>query len=137
MTTSTLPWLSTGSSQEALSADTKRALFDELVKLAEQAPTEKQPQQKGNLGKALRAMGVGAAGLGIGYGLSELAVRKMPFFNVPPPHLPPDAAQKLMAQRATARKIILPILSGVAVMLGDRYRQHMNDEYRQVRGYNG
>jgi hypothetical protein len=82
-------------------------------------------------------MGVGAAGLGVGYGLSELAVRKLPFFNMPPSSLAPEAAQKLMANRAAARKIILPILTGAAVMLADRYRQHMNEQYRQVRGYNG
>ena len=138
MTTSTLSWPSTDTSREALSADTKRALFDELVKLAEKAPAEVQEEpKKGGLGKALRAMGVGAAGLGLGYGLSEVAVRRMPFFNTVPSSLGPEAAQKLMAQRATARKIILPILTGVAVMLGDRYRQHMNEQYRQVRGFNG
>jgi hypothetical protein len=135
MKTSTTSWPSTVSSQEALPVDTKRALFDELVKLAEQAPVEES--KKGGLGKALRAMGVGAAGLGVGYGLSELAVRKLPFFNMPPSSLAPDAAQKLMANRAAARKIILPILTGAAVMLADRYRQHMNEQYRQVRGYNG
>jgi len=135
MKTSTLPWPSTGTSPGGQLADTtKRALFDELVKLAEQAPAE--PKKHG-LGKALRAMGVGAAGLGIGYGLSELAVRKLPFFQAAPASLAPEAAQALLAQRATARKIILPILSGVAVMLADRYRQHMNEQYRQVRGYNG
>lgn len=135
MKTSTLPWPSTGTSPEGQFADaTKRALFDELVKIAEQAPAE--PKKQG-LGKALRAMGVGAAGLGIGYGLSELAVRKLPFFQTASASLAPEAAQALLAQRATARKIILPILSGVAVMLADRYRQHMNEQYRQVRGYNG
>jgi hypothetical protein len=113
---------------------TKRAFFDELTKLAEQAPA---PEKKPGLGKALRAMGVGAAGLGLGYGLSEVAGRSLPFFQMPPSSLAPEAAQKLMAQRSTARKIILPILSGVAVMLADRYRQSMNDQYRQVPGYNG
>lgn len=122
-----------GSHEAQLGDITKRAFLDELVKIAEEAPE----QQKGGFGKALRAMGVGAGGLALGYGLSELAVRKMPFFNAPPPHLPPDVAQKLLAQRATTRKIILPILSGVAVMLADRYRQKMNDEYRQVRGFSG
>lgn len=129
-----------GTNQGALPVDTKRALFDELVKLAEQSPADPAPpapSQKAGVGKALRAMGVGAAGLGLGYGLSELAVRKLPFFSAIPSHLPPDAAQKLMAQRATARKIILPIMSGVAVMLADRYRQHMNEQYQQVRGYSG
>jgi len=120
-------------SPEALLGDaTKRAFLDELVKIAEESP-----EQNGGFGKALRAMGVGAGGLALGYGLSELAVRKLPFFNAPPPHLPLDVAQKLLAQRATTRKIILPILSGVAVMLADRYRQKMNDEYRQVRGFSG
>lgn len=134
MTTSTLPWPSTDSSLVALSDETKRALFDELVKLAEVPLAE---PKKSGLGKALRSMAVGGAGLGIGYGLSELAVRKLPFFTTPPASLAPGAAQKLMAQRGAARKIILPILSGVAVMLADRYRQHMNEQYQQVRGFNG
>lgn len=132
MATSDSYWTSMSDNHVAWLGDTtKRALLDELIKIAEEVP-----KQKGGIGKALRTMGVGAGGLALGYGLSELVVRKMPFFNIPP-HLPPDVAQKLLAQRATTRKIILPILSGVAVMLADRYRQKMNDEYGQVQGFNG
>jgi hypothetical protein len=124
-----------GTSPEGqLGSITKRALFDELVKLAEVPPAE---PKKGGVGKALRAMAVGGAGLGLGYGISELAVRKLPFFSTAPSSLAPEAAKKLMQQRGAARKIILPILSGVAVMLADRYRQHMNEQYQQVPGFNG
>lgn len=108
----------------ALSADTKRALFDELVKLAEQSSVQPgAPQKKSGFGTALKAMGVGAAGLAAGYGLSE-GVARLPVFHS-------------VAQRETARKIILPILSGVAGMLAERYRHRMNEQYQQVRGYNG
>ena len=127
--TSTLPWPHMGSSPEeqlgsALPVETKRALFSELVKLAEQAPVVQEEPKKGNLGNALKAMGVGAAGIGVGYGLSELAVRNLPVFHT-------------VAQQETARKIILPILSGVAGMLAERYRQKLNEEYRKVPGYTG
>jgi hypothetical protein len=89
------------------------ALFDELVKIAE----EKKPSH------ALRTMAVGAAGGAVGYGAAELLARNLKFFKEPTP------------RKATAAKVILPILSGVSVMLADRYRQKMNEEYKKIRGY--
>jgi hypothetical protein len=97
----------------------RRALFDELVKIAEEAP----PKKEHGFGKALRAMGTAAAGGAVGFGTAELLARKMKFFNQP------------NESRARAARIILPILSGTAVMLADRYRKRLNDEYGKTRGY--
>jgi hypothetical protein len=95
------------------------ALLDELEKIAE---GDQAPQSSG-FGKALRAMGVAAVGGAAGYGTAELLARKMKFFSQP------------NESRARAARVILPILSGAAVMLADRYRQKMNEEYGQVHGY--
>jgi hypothetical protein len=94
------------------------ALLDELVKIAEHAPPKKE-----GVGKAFRAMGTAAAGGAVGFGAAELLARKMKFFSE---HTP---------ARAQAARIILPILSGASVMLADRYRQKLNEEYGKTRGY--
>ena len=94
------------------------ALLDELTKIAEESAS-----QGGGIGKALRSMGVAAAGGAAGYGAAEMLGRKMKFFNQASP------------ERLRAARIILPILSGTAVMLADRYRQKLNKEYSQVKGY--
>lgn len=99
-------------------AISREALLDELVKIAENTPPKKE-----GVGKALRAMGTAAAGGAVGYGAAELLARKMKFFKEP------------TENRARAARIILPILSGAAVMLADRYRQRLNDEYSKTRGY--
>ncbi len=101
------------------------ALLDELVKIAEEAP----PKREG-MGRALRAMGTAAAGGALGYGAAELAARKMNFFN-PSTATTPDMA----SSRLRMARIILPILSGASVMLADRYRQRLNEEYRKTHGY--
>lgn len=91
----------------------KRAAFlDELVKISE------EQTQPGGFGRALRAMGVAATGGAAGYGAAELMSRKMKFFTQP------------NENRARAARIILPILSGAAITLADRYRQRMNQEYK-------
>lgn len=102
---------------------TRVALFDELVKIANTESTAPEEKSKGSLGTALRAMGVGAAGGAIGYGLAELAGRNMKFLQQP------------NTDGLRAAKIILPILSGSAVMMADRYRQKMNEEYSKVKGF--
>ncbi len=90
----------------------KRAAFlDELIKISEER------RQTGSFGKALRAMGVAATGGAAGYGAAELAARKMKFFTQP------------NETRAHLARIILPILSGAAITLADRYRQRMSQEY--------
>lgn len=94
----------------------REALLDELVKIAE------EPKKSG-FGQALRAMGTAAVGGSVGYGAAELLARKMKFFKEPTPG------------RANAARIILPILSGAAVMLADRYRQRLNEEYSKTPGY--
>lgn len=103
---------------EALGKLTKQALLDELVKIAEESPPKKE-----GFGKALRAMGTAAAGGALGYGAAELMGRNMKFFSQP------------NERRTTAARIILPILSGTAVMLADRYRQRLNEEYSKTKGY--
>lgn len=70
-------------------------------------------------------MGVGALGGAAGYGTAELLARKLKFFSQP------------NQSRANAARIILPILSGAAVTLADRYRHRMNQEYSDVKGYEG
>lgn len=107
---------------EALPGDVikKAAFLDELVKIAEEGD---HPQSSG-FGKALRTMGIAAVGGATGYGAAELLARKMKFFTQP------------SESRARAARIILPILSGAAVTLADRYRQRMNQEYKTVHGHN-
>ena len=103
----------------------KLAMLDELVKISE----ETAPKKEG-LGRALRAIGTAAAGGALGFGAAELLARKVKFFD-PSTVTSPAQAQS----RVRAARIILPILSGTAVMLADRYRQHLNQEYRGTRGY--
>lgn len=92
----------------------KRAAFlDELVKISE------EQTQTGGFGRALRAMGIAATGSATGYGAAELMARKMKFFTQP------------NESRARAARIILPILSGAAITLADRYRQRMNQETKK------
>lgn len=98
----------------------REALLDELVKIAENGESSRN-----NIGKALRAIGVGSVGGALGYGTAELLSRKLKFFSQP------------NESRARAARIILPILSGAAVTLADRYRQKMNKEYSDISGYEG
>lgn len=119
--TSRISWPSTTTCPvEPLSDVTKAALFDEIIKIAEQTEAEYTP-----VSHALRSMLVGAAGGAVGYGLADLAGKKLPFFQQP------------TETRARMAKVILPILSGSAVMLADRYRHKMNEQYRKVKGYEG
>lgn len=107
----------------------REALLDELVKIGEAAnPTQPAQQKKKGFGQAAKAMLVAGAGTALGYGAAELAARKMKFFQ-------PPGSPEVLAKRVRAAKIILPILSGTAVMLADRYRQSMNKQYEQVKGY--
>lgn len=113
-------------SHAARTADISRsALFDELAKIAE------EKSQPGGVSKALQAMGVGALGGAAGYGGAELLARKLRYFNSPP------SSPEVLDKRVRAARIILPILSGAAVMLADRYRQKMNEQYSTVEGYKG
>lgn len=96
-----------------------QAFLDELVKVAE----GEQSPPKSNLGHALRSMAIGAVGGAAGYGTADFITHRMKFFTHP------------NENRARAARIILPILSGAAVTLADRYRQHMNEQYKQVKGY--
>jgi len=106
------------------------ALLDELVKIAE----EGGQSQSGGIGKALRAIGVGAAGSAAGYGAAELLARNMKFFNQAQGSSV-GAANATLDRRVRTARIILPILSGAAVTLADRYRHRLSREFSQVRGY--
>lgn len=100
------------------------AFLDELNKIAEAT----KPKNEG-VGKALKAMGVGALGTALGYGGAELLSRKLDFFNRVP------SSPEVLDRRIRAAKIILPILSGAAVMLGERYRNKMNEQHSSISGY--
>lgn len=93
----------------------RQSFFDELIKIAEDTSST------GGLGRALRSAGIAAAGGALGFGAAELLGNKMSFFK-PKDNVSPSAL--------TAARIILPILSGTAVMLADKYRQSLNKEYR-------
>ncbi len=101
----------------------RSAFFDELVKIGEEKLEQQKPAKKKSLTHALKAMGVGAAGLGLGYGAAELIARNTKFFHEP------------NEGRATAAKVILPILAGTTAMLAERYRSKMTDQYSKVKGY--
>lgn len=86
------------------------AVLDELVKIGEDTKSKSHP---------LRGVAIGGLGTALGWGAGELATRKMKFFSQPPTS--PQALDK----RVRAAKIILPILSGTAAILADRYRGEM------------
>lgn len=113
--------------EERLDDIRQMAFLDELVKIAEEA----EPKKSG-FGKTLRTMSTAAIGGGAGYGVAELLTRKLKFFNPPT-----GVSESTLRNRTTAARIILPILSGTAVMLADRYRQKLNEEYSKVEGYKG
>ena len=106
------------------------ALFDELAKIAEE--TSKKPS---SVGRVIRSALVAATGGALGYGLSEVAGRNLSFFRAPPPGLSSQDASKLLNRRLSTARFILPILSGTAVMLADRYRQKLNDQYSKIKGF--
>jgi hypothetical protein len=103
------------------------ALFDELIKIAEERDDHpgEQPRNPSGTSQAFRAMGTAALGGAAGYGVAELLARKLPFFAAP------------HQGRAATAKVLLPILSGASVMLADRYRKKMDEQYSKVKGYSG
>ncbi len=101
---------------------TRAALFDELVKISA-ASNYADSEHKRTLGPVLRSALAATAGGAAGYGVADLLARNLEFFKQP------------TTNRARLAKIILPILSGSAVMMADRYRQKLNDEYSKVRGF--
>ena len=110
----------------------RAALFDELVKIGEASvsptPGARQEEPKKGPGHAVKAILAAGAGSALGYGAAELLARKLPYFQTP-------GSPEVLAKRVRAAKIILPILSGGAVILADRYRNAMERQYQQVRGY--
>lgn len=101
----------------------QEALFDELVKIAEESANY-------GIGHSLKVMGTAAAGGAIGLGAAELLGRKLKFFN-PSTALTP----KSHSNRVLAARIILPILTSTAAMLADKYRQRLKEEYSKTKGY--
>lgn len=102
----------------------QEALFDELIKIAE------KPNPNYGIGHSLKAMGTVAAGGAVGFGAAELLGRKLKFFNPSPASTPKSHNNRILAAR-----IILPILSGTAAMLADKYRQRLKEEYSKTKGY--
>jgi hypothetical protein len=95
-------------------------VLDELVKIGEAAEAKKGP---------MGAILAGGAGTALGWGAAELMGRKMKFFSQVP------TSPAVLDKRVRAAKFILPILTGAAGILADRYRQSMNEHHRQVPGY--
>ena len=100
-------------------------LFDELLKMA----AEEKEKSK-SLAPAMKAIGTAALGTSLGLGASELIAKRMKFFQ--PPTNPGQMNKRLLAAR-----IILPVLAGTSVVLADRYRKKMNEQYSKVRGFQG
>lgn len=103
----------------------RTAFFDELVKIGEtrKAELESAPTEGMKARHALKTMGVGAAGMALGLGTSQLIGHYTNLYkNVTP-------------EKARVAKVILPILGGTTAMLAERYRSRMTDEYAKVRGY--
>lgn len=105
------------------------SLFNELTKIAEQTPSP-TGERKRSILPALKAMGVGALGGAAGFGVAELLGRNLSFFKGP--H---GVDPSVFSKRLSAAKVILPIMGGAAVMLADRYRQKMNEQYSKVKGF--
>lgn len=104
----------------------QNALFDELVKIAE------EPNYSSGIGHSLKAMGISAAGGALGYGAAELLGRKLKFFNPSSASTPQSHNNRVLAAR-----IILPILSSTAAMLATKYRDKLKEEYSKTKGYKG
>ena len=105
----------------------RAALLDEIVKIAEESDSKILPTIKSIL--------VGAGGAAAGYGLSDILANKASFFKNIPANIPSEEASKILSRRVMAAKILLPILSGSAVVFADRYRQKM-DSIRKPRENN-
>ncbi len=102
----------------------RTAFFDELVKIGEERATDQESSsKKKRVDHALKTMGVGAVGLALGYGVSDLIAHKTGLFKNP------------TSEKAMAAKVILPILAGTTAMLAERYRSKMTDQYSNVRGF--
>ena len=74
-------------------------------------------------------------GGGLGYLLSDQAAKHLSFFKQPNRALDPDVAFGQLEKRKAIAKVVLPLLSGTALMLAERYREKMNQEYSKVKGY--
>ncbi len=103
------------------------ALFDELVKIAEETNSARY-----GIGHSLKAMGTAAIGGALGFGAAELLGKKLKFFDPSTATTP-----KAHNNRVLAARIILPILSSTAAMLATKYREKLKEEYSKTRGYNG
>lgn len=118
----TTSWLSTVTAREAL--------FDELTKIAEaqgDPKSEQAPVPNPNWKKDVaRAAILGGLGLGAGYGAGEAVTRAVPSFFMNQGN--PQTANL----RGKVVKGILPFLVASGVMIGDRFRRRMDNEYRKA-----
>jgi hypothetical protein len=94
-----------------------------LVKIGAAQTPVKEPQNKGHLGGALLTAVKGAVGTALGAGAAEVIARNAKFLQYP------------NENSARMVKIILPILSGTAVVLADRFRKKTQESYEKVPGY--
>jgi len=104
----------------------RRALFDELVKIGEdaerhlnEAPAPKPQSSWKRVGSAVARS---ALGLGAGFGAADYLA------NVRFPHLFKPGPSGVSNPRKALLMIGLPIGAGLGTMLGDRYRRQMDKE---------
>jgi hypothetical protein len=95
------------------------ALLDELVKIGEAVEKEKSPMR--------RALGTAVlAGLGTGVGAAGASVLGQYLAKKP-----------VTTATLNTVKIILPIMTGAAVVLGNELRKMKQEKYKKVPGWRG
>jgi hypothetical protein len=99
-------------------ADRRASLLDELVKIGKASESSDRKALKSALGTAA------IAGLGIGVGTAGAGLIGH--------HL---AKQPVTSGTLSAVKIILPILTGTAVVLGNELRKMKEEKYKKVPGW--
>lgn len=91
-------------------------LLDEIVKIGE---VEQKSSNKKQILQALKTIGLAAAGSGVGYGIAKGIQRLAPRFFL--------AQKPVMQEMVNKAHIGLPILGGLAGILGSRYRTALDE----------
>lgn len=89
------------------------ALLDEIVKIGESV--ENKVSNRDKLVSALKTIGIAGAGGALGMGAAHTIERAFPEFM--------QATKPVKSNYVRAVQIGLPILSGVGLSLGNKYRQ--------------
>lgn len=106
------------------------ALLDELVKIGEAA--EEKAQKRERLLRAMKAVGISAAGAAAGVGGA------MALEGIPSPISRFLKAEKPVSQVALwGARLGLPILGGLAITLGARHKKKLDDEMSSAAPKNG